>query len=366
VLLALSGRVDSFHSGRSCCNKAIGDSSTCLCSSTRGSYAQGGPEFITEFFDHQFQLFAFELHHAAIAFLDQAYDGISASRRQAQEFHRRWIHPGVRGGKGKRLGPFDFFLGPGARFYPDVIEIVVERAWTPTPVNGWAVWRFKSHHNVGGLPKDSGSSSGWAAAPLFKGLRVRRWGRSLRPGPRRFVRRNILPWPRLAAFRILVRWALRNSTSCGTRSDRAWRKCRRPGGYIRDLAGVRRAAAGAQRWGRMGEQFRTYCAIRIDAGVFAVSKRKTALTADWSRLPLTADLLGADLRSGIVNRSQGRERVGARTSPANRRTIEWGMRNMQHKSESYNNCVRTRKDWDNNRATKSDLKVKTKVEKKTG
>ena len=119
---------------------------------------------------------------AADRFLD-ALDGVADPETEAQD-HRRDVHPGVRGSRGRATGDPRFLVQ--GTLYPDIVES-----------GGGDNATIKSHHNVGGLPDDMNFELVEPLRNLFKDeVRDRRGARAARgdrvapavPGPGLAVR----------------------------------------------------------------------------------------------------------------------------------------------------------------------------------
>ncbi len=179
VLLGLSGGVDS-----SVCAaliyKAIGDRLTCVFVDT-GFMRKGEPEQVREVFTKQFPVHLVSVN--AVERFQRQVDGVDDPELKRKRIGAEFIE--VFAEEAKKLGQLDY-LGQGT-IYPDIIE---SGSLPGAPV-------IKSHHNVGGLPKDLKFSG--LVEPLrylFKD-EVRRCGEALGL-PADMVWRQPFPGPGLA------------------------------------------------------------------------------------------------------------------------------------------------------------------------
>jgi GMP synthase (glutamine-hydrolysing) len=193
------------------------------------------------------------------------------------------------------------WLGQGT-IYPDVVE--------SAKVNGTAVV-IKSHHNVGGLPKDMKLQVVEPLRLLFKD-EVRRVGRQLGIDEL-FIGRHPFPGPGLA-IRILGEITPERVAILQEVDDIYIRTLRERGLYDK----VWQAGAillPIKSVGVMGDE-RTYESCVALRAVSSVD----GMTADWSHLPY--DVL-ADLSNEIINKVRGVNRVVYDISSKPPATIEW-------------------------------------------
>ena len=194
------------------------------------------------------------------------------------------------------------FLAQGT-LYPDVIE-------SGTATDGPAA-TIKTHHNVGGLPKELGFELVEPLKDLFKD-EVRRLGLELGL-PEQTVWRHPFPGPGLAVRCIGPVTASRLETL--RQADAILLQELKQAGWYRQTAQAFCVLLPVQSVGVMGDG-RTY------ENVIAVRAVQTDdfMTADWSQLPY--DLL-ARLSTQIINRVSGVNRVVYDISSKPPATIEW-------------------------------------------
>jgi GMP synthase (glutamine-hydrolysing) len=193
------------------------------------------------------------------------------------------------------------FLAQGT-LYPDVIESVSVKG--PSAV-------IKTHHNVGGLPKDLGFELVEPLRFLFKD-EVRQLGRELGL-PEELIRRHPFPGPGLAV-RILGEVTAERVATLQEADAIFLHELRESGWYDR-VSQAFAVLLPVKSVGVMGD-FRTYenaVALRaVDTHDF--------MTADWS--PLPHELLGR-VASRIVNEVKGVNRVVYDITSKPPATIEW-------------------------------------------
>lgn len=301
VLLALSGGVDS-STLAFLLHRAIGDRLTCMFID-QGFMRKYEPERLVKLFHEQFHI-PVEYVNARDRFL-QAIAGVT----DPEEKRRRIGHEFIRvfEEESRKLGPFDY-LAQGT-LYPDVIESADTNV---DPKTGERVAvKIKSHHNVGGLPKDLRFKLVEPLRKLFKD-EVRKVGRSIGL-PEEIVNRHPFPGPGLA-IRIL-----------GEVTDERLDILRDADLIVRQE--INRHQMYSELWqafavllpirsvGVMGDQ-RTY-AYPI---VLRFVKSEDGMTADWARVPY--DLLEL-ISNRIVNEVSGVNRVVYDITSKPPGTIEW-------------------------------------------
>jgi GMP synthase (glutamine-hydrolysing) len=300
VLLGLSGGVDSSVAA-ALLHKAIGDQLTCVFVNN-GVLRANEAETVQRVFRDNFHI-KLKYVDATARFLGKLKGVTDPERKRkiiGNEFVRVFDDTTkvlTRGGKSKFK-----FLAQGT-LYPDVIESVA--------IGGNPAALIKSHHNVGGLPKNMKLKLVEPLRELFKD-EVREVGAQLGL-PKEIVQRQPFPGPGLAVRIVgeVTRERLRILREADTivvsemkASDwyyKVWQS-------FAVLLPVRSV-------GVMGDE-RTYentCALRI-------VESQDGMTADWVRVPY--DLL-ARISSRIINEVKGINRVCFDISSKPPATIEW-------------------------------------------
>ncbi len=301
VLLALSGGVDS-STLAFLLQKAIGDQLTCMFID-QGFMRKGEPEFLMEFFNQRFNINV-QYINARRRFITKLQGIIDPEEKRkiiGAEFIRVFEEESV------RLGPFDY-LAQGT-LYPDVIE---SSGTNIDPKTGERIAvKIKSHHNVGGLPKDLQFKLVEPLKKLFKD-EVRKVGRSLGL-PETIVRRHPFPGPGLA-IRILGE-VTDEKLNCLRDADLIVREEIKKAGLYHEIWQAFAVLLPVCSVGVMGDQ-RTYAWPIV---VRCVSS-EDGMTADWSRLP--NELLEI-ISNRIVNEVKGVNRVVLDITSKPPGTIEW-------------------------------------------
>ncbi|MEB3271649.1 MAG: glutamine-hydrolyzing GMP synthase [Synechococcus sp.] len=301
VLLALSGGVDS-STLAFLLHRAIGDQLTCMFID-QGFMRKGEPEFLMDFFDRKFHI-RVEYINARERFINKLAGILDPEEKRkiiGAEFIRVFEE------ESKRLGPFDY-LAQGT-LYPDVIE---SAGTNIDPKTGERVAvKIKSHHNVGGLPKDLQFKLVEPLRRLFKD-EVRKVGRALGL-PEEIVGRHPFPGPGLA-IRILGE-VTDDRLDILRDADLIVREEVRDAGLYHDIWQAFAVLLPVRSVGVMGDK-RTY-AYPI---VLRCVSSEDGMTADWSRLPY--DLLEL-ISNRIVNEVRGVNRVVYDITSKPPGTIEW-------------------------------------------
>ncbi len=301
VLLALSGGVDS-STLAFLLHQAIGDQLTCVFID-QGFMRKYEPERLVKLFQEQFHI-SVEYVNARDRFLD-AIAGVT----DPEEKRRRIGHEFIRvfEEESKRLGPFDY-LAQGT-LYPDVIESADTNV---DPKSGERVAvKIKSHHNVGGLPKDLRFKLVEPLRKLFKD-EVRKVGRNIGL-PEEIVNRHPFPGPGLA-IRILGEVTAERLNILRDADFIVRQEINRQGLY-HELWQAFAVLLPIRSVGVMGDQ-RTY-AYPI---VLRLVSSEDGMTADWARVPY--DFLEI-VATRIVNEVKGVNRVVYDITSKPPGTIEW-------------------------------------------
>ncbi len=301
VLLALSGGVDS-STLAFLLNKAIGNQLTCMFID-QGFMRKGEPEFLMKFFDDKFHINV-QYINARQRFISKLKGIVDPEKKRkiiGNEFIRVFEEESA------RLGPFDY-LAQGT-LYPDVIE---SSGTNIDPKTGDRIAvKIKSHHNVGGLPKDLQFKLVEPLKKLFKD-EVRKVGQSLGL-PDEIVRRHPFPGPGLA-IRILGE-VTDEKLTCLRDADLIVREEIRRSGLYHDVWQAFAVLLPVYSVGVMGDQ-RTY-AWPI---VLRCVSSEDGMTADWSRIPYeTLERIS----NRIVNEVHGVNRVVLDITSKPPGTIEW-------------------------------------------
>ena len=301
VLLALSGGVDS-STLAFLLHRAIGDKLTCMFID-QGFMRKGEPERLVKLFDEQFHIPVVHVQ-ARDRFLG-VVKGISDPEEKRKKIGHEFIR--VFESESKRLGPFDY-LAQGT-LYPDVIESADTNA---DPATGERVAvKIKSHHNVGGLPKDLQFKLIEPLRKLFKD-EVRKVGQILGL-PDEIVKRQPFPGPGLA-IRILGE-ITEDKLDILRDADLIVRQEVNKAGLYNEIWQAFAVLLPVRSVGVMGDK-RTY-AFPI---VLRMVKSEDGMTADWARVPY--DLLET-ISTRIVNEVEGVNRVVYDITSKPPGTIEW-------------------------------------------
>ncbi len=295
VICALSGGVDSAVTA-ALVHRAIGDQLTCIFVDN-GLLRRGEPERVVETFERTMRI-NFVHVQAEERFLEclaEVTNPETKRRRIGETFIRVFEKEAA------KIGQVDF-IAQGTT-YPDVIE----SASTGTA----AAAKIKTHHNVGGLPKDMSFRLIEPLRHLFKD-EVRRVGLELGL-PDDMVHRQPFPGPGLA-IRIIGEVTPEKLEMLRAADAIVMAEVRRAGMYY-ELWQSFAVLTDTKSVGVMGD-FRTYGHVVAIRAVTA----EDAMTADWARLPY--DLL-ATISNRIVNEVPGVNRVVYDITSKPPGTIEW-------------------------------------------
>ena len=301
VLLALSGGVDS-STLAFLLHRAIGDQLTCMFID-QGFMRKNEPERLVKLFEEQFHI-PVEYVNARDRFLEKV-KGVTDPEEKRKRIGHEFIQ--VFETESRRLGPFDY-LAQGT-LYPDVIESADTNV---DPQTGERVAvKIKSHHNVGGLPKDLRFKLVEPLRKLFKD-EVRKVGRAIGL-PEEIVQRHPFPGPGLA-IRIIGE-ITEERLEILREADYIVRQEINQRGMYHEFWQAFAVLLPIRSVGVMGDQ-RTY-AYPI---VLRLVSSEDGMTADWSRVDY--DFLEA-VSNRIVNEVPGVNRVVYDITSKPPGTIEW-------------------------------------------
>ncbi len=294
VLLALSGGVDSSVVA-ALIYKAIGSRLTCVFVD-HGLLRKGESDQVCHVFSHLFPVRFIRSDAAARFFAD--LQGVTDPEEKRHIIGRDFIE--VFRDEAKSLGKMDYFAQ--GTIYPDVIE----------SGQGTNAAVIKSHHNVGGLPKELGFTELIEPLRMLFKDEVRALGETLGL-PRELVWRQPFPGPGLA-IRIIGE-VTPEKAEIVRDSDAIFREEIAIAGLDRHVNQYFTVLTGIQSVGVMGDE-RTYD--------YTVALRAVTtddfMTADWARLPY--DLI-ARVSARIVNEVAHVSRVVFDVTSKPPASIEW-------------------------------------------
>lgn len=295
VVLGLSGGVDSSVAA-ALLHKAIGDQLTCIFVNN-GLLRAREADVVREVFGRHFQM---RLHYedATTLFLKRL-KAVTDPERKRKIIGKTFIE--VFQSATKSVGKA-MFLAQGT-LYPDVIESV--------PIAGNPAAMIKSHHNVGGLPKNMKFKLVEPLKCLFKD-EVRQLGLELGL-PKEIVFRQPFPGPGLAV-RILGEVTPRRCEILRNADSIVVEEMKTSGWYYKTWQSFA-VLLPVRSVGVMGDE-RTYdytIALRV-------VESQDGMTADWVKLPY--ELLET-ISSRICNEVKGVNRVCFDISSKPPATIEW-------------------------------------------
>ena len=294
VLLGLSGGVDSAVAA-ALLSKAIGERLTCVFVD-HGFLRKGEFEQVRDVFTHTFPVRLIAVD-ASDRFMEKLR-GVSDPEQKRKIIGREFVE--VFKEESQKLGRLDHFAQ--GTIYPDVIE------------SGGAVGShvIKSHHNVGGLPKELGFTSLIEPLRMLFKDEVRQLGVALGL-PEALVWRQPFPGPGLA-IRVMGDLT-REKVEIVRESDAILREEIARAGLARDISQYFTVLTGARSVGVMGDE-RTYD--------YAVAIRAVTtddfMTADWYRIPY--DTLALISRR-IVNEVKHVNRVLLDVTTKPPASVEW-------------------------------------------
>jgi GMP synthase (glutamine-hydrolysing) len=306
VLCALSGGVDSAVTA-ALVHRAVGDQLVCIFVNN-GLLRREEPERVQDTFRRHLNINLVYVD-ATDRFLERLA-GVTDPEEKRRIIGETFIR--LFEEEADRLGRVDF-VAQGTT-YPDVIESAASQnapTGAPTGTHVGAAAKIKTHHNVGGLPKEMTFTLIEPLRHLFKD-EVRQVGLALGL-PEEMVFRQPFPGPGLA-IRIIgevTRDKLETLRACDWIVMNEVKKA----ALYHDLWQAFAVLTDSRSVGVMGD-FRTYGQVVALRAVTA----EDAMTADWARLPY--DLL-ARIANRIVNEVPAVNRVVYDITSKPPGTIEW-------------------------------------------
>ncbi len=295
VILGLSGGVDSSVAA-ALIHRAIGDQLTCIFVNN-GLLRAGEADAVREVFQNNFKL-KLRYENATTMFLKRL-KGITSPERKRKVIGKAFIESFTQATK--KVGNAKF-LAQGT-LYPDIIESV--------PIAGNPAALIKSHHNVGGLPKNLKFELLEPLKCLFKD-EVRLLGLELGL-PKSMVYRHPFPGPGLGV-RILGD-VTRKRIRILKEADTIVLEEMKSSGWYYKVWQAFAVLLPVKSVGVMGDE-RTYeytIAVRV-------VESKDGMTADWVKLPY--EVL-EKISNRIINEVKGANRVCYDISSKPPATIEW-------------------------------------------
>lgn len=295
VILGLSGGVDSSVAA-ALIHKAIGDQLTCIFVNN-GLLRANEAEAVKDLFGRNFKM-KLRYENASAEFL-RRLKGVKSPERKRKIIGNHFIR--VFQQATKSVGKAQF-LAQGT-LYPDVIESV--------PIAGNPAALIKSHHNVGGLPKNMKFELVEPLRCLFKD-EVRLLGRELGL-PREVVDRQPFPGPGLAV-RVMGEVTKKRLDVLRAADKIIIEEMKKSDWYYKVWQSFA-VLLPVKSVGVMGDE-RTY----DDAIAFRVVESRDGMTADWVKLPY--DLLEV-ISNRIINEVKGVNRCVLDITSKPPGTIEW-------------------------------------------
>ena len=294
VLLALSGGVDSSVAA-ALIYRAIGNRLTCVFVD-HGLLRKGESDQVCHVFSHLFPVRFIRADAAEKFFAD--LKGVTEPEEKRHIIGRDFIE--VFRKEAQKLGKMDYFAQ--GTIYPDVIE----------SGQGTSAAVIKSHHNVGGLPKELGFTELIEPLRMLFKDEVRALGETLGL-PKELVWRQPFPGPGLS-IRVIGE-VTPDKVEIVRESDAIFRKEIAKAGLERQVNQYFTVLTGVHSVGVMGDE-RTYD--------YTIALRAVTtddfMTADWARLPY--DLI-ATVSSRIVNEVPHASRVVLDVTTKPPSSIEW-------------------------------------------